>query len=266
MVVEPGRARADARRRGDGVRAVRLADADGPDRAGRVERAVAGRGGSGPDVERAAPRRSPLPVVVAFLLGIVLASAVLVAWFARSDSERRAHLERTRVALTEGHYVTPPRENVRDLVDQGLRRWPKDAELRHLQSAAGQELLMLAMAARASGDLVGARNLASEARELDRSDNAARATFAQCDEELRSALSGASAKTGPPRLVFEAPTSARSGAKVEITARIIWGSSPPNAIGGLELTLTPNGGGTSAAAITFLATDPNAFRAQLTAP
>jgi serine/threonine-protein kinase len=213
----------------------------------------------------ASPRSVP-GLVLAFLLGIALASAVLVGVVFRPDTERRAWEQRTRSALTKGHYVSPPGENVRELVEQGLQRWPDDDELRHFRSAAEQEMITMAIAARASGDLVGARNLSRDALQLDQTDNSARYMHAQCEDELESAQSGASAKTGPPRLIFEAPTTGKTGAKLELSAKIIWGATPPGPVRNLKITLLPNGGTTSAAPVTIASADPGAIRAAVIAP
>jgi serine/threonine-protein kinase len=231
------------------------------------------------DVDRDAPqaqaaarppeRRSfpaSLLVLLAFLSGSAL-TAFLIFRLVRPDAARRTYEERTRAALAEGHYITPPNENVRDLVAAGMKQWPDDVDLRQMRSAAEKEMITMAMTARASGDLVGARNLSRDALSLEGTDNSARTMRAVCDEELRGALSGATAKSGPPRILFEAPPTAKPHERVELTGRIVWGAAGPTApVSGMTLSLLPNGKTVGGISVDFASADPNAIRAVLTAP
>ena len=152
-------------------------------------------------------------------------------------------------------------------MDKGLERWPKDGTLRQMKSAAEKEMITMAMAARESGDLVGARNLSRDALTLEATDNSARYMRAQCEDELRSAQSGASAKTGPPRLIFESPPLAKPGQPLEITGRIIYGASGTSAkVTAMRISLNPNGKTTGGVPVTFASSDPNAIKATLNAP
>jgi hypothetical protein len=206
-------------------------------------------------------------VVLAFLLGSALTAVAIFRLVVRPDAERHTFQERTRSALAEGHYITPPKENVRDLVAEGLGRWPDDVELRQMKSAAEKEMITLAITARASGDLVGARNLSRDALALEGTDNSARNMRSLCDEELHAALSGASAKTGPPRLIFESPPVVKSRERVEMAGHIIWGSAGPKAeVTGMTVSLLPNGKTTGGVPVLFSSMDPNAIKAFLTAP
>ncbi len=204
--------------------------------------------------------------ILAFLLGVAL-TAIFMQRRAGPSAERAAHVERTRSALTDGHYTAPPGENVRDLVAEGLTRWPSDVELRQLRSEAEHEMITMAMAARASGDLVGARNLARDAYLLDPTDNSARFLRAQLEDELRGIASGATVETGSPRLVFESQPVAKPGEKVEMTLRIVPGSAGSRAkITGIKVTVLPNGQSTGAVPVTVTLVDRWNVRSALVAP
>jgi serine/threonine-protein kinase len=213
-------------------------------------------------------KRTPFSAFLAvFVLGSLLSGLLLYALVLRPDQERSAYHERVRLALAESHYTNPPGENVKELVDQGLERWPKDGTLRQMKSAAEKEMITMAMAARDSGDLVGARNLSRDALLLEGTDNSARYMRAQCEDELASAMSGASAKMGPPRLIFESPPLAKPGTPVEITGRIIYGASAPSTkVTAMRISLNPNGKTTGGVPVTFTSSDPNAIKAAFTAP
>ncbi|MFO0738973.1 MAG: serine/threonine-protein kinase [Labilithrix sp.] len=212
-------------------------------------------------------RSSLATLLLVFVLGGGITGALLYGLVFRPDAEHTAYVERTRLALAEGHYINPPGENVKDLVDKGLERWPKDGTLRQMKSAAEKEMITMAMAARESGDLVGARNLSRDALTLEATDNSARYMRAQCEDELRSAQSGASAKTGPPRLIFESPPLAKPGQPLEITGHIIYGASGTSAkVTAMRISLNPNGKTTGGVPVTFASSDPNAIKATLNAP
>ena len=227
---------------------------------------------SSPPSSRGAPsaRRAPslLSFLIVFLLGGLLTSTLLYMFKFRPDEERRLYHERVRLALAESHYTGPPGENVKELVERGMERWPTDGTLRQLKSAAEKEMLTMAMAAHDSGDLVGARNIARDAYALESTDNSARYMRAQYEDELESAMNGASAKSGPPRLVFEAPTLVKPGQAVEITGRVIYGVAGANAkVTSMKIAMNPTGKtGGAGVPVTFVSSDPNAIKATLTAP
>jgi hypothetical protein len=80
-------------------------------------------------------------------------------------------------------------------------------------------------------------------------------------------MSGASAKMGPPRLIFESPPLAKPGTPVEITGRIIYGASAPSTkVTAMRISLNPNGKTTGGVPVTFTSSDPNAIKAAFTAP
>jgi serine/threonine-protein kinase len=217
-------------------------------------------------VERRPPSRGWVGIAAAFAIGVALATLV-VSRLNRVDEERARYLDHCRGVLAEGHYIEPPGENVDELVKKGLERWPNDGELQQLRSEAEHEMITMAMAAHGSGDLVGARYLAEGAYRLDPTDNSARFTKAQAEDDLAAIASGTGLNSGPPRLVFESPPVVKTGSKVEMTCRIVVGSAGAKAkVTGIKLTVFPNGQNTGGAAVTLDTTDPANVRATLTAP
>ena len=237
---------------------------------------VPARASSGPPAppERAERRRGWVWGVafalLAFVVGAGIAALVVRERYSREDparAERDKLVERTREALSDGHYTAPPGENVSDLVRVGLKRWPNDSELKRLRSDAEHEMITMAMAARSSGDLVGARNLARDAHALDPTDNSARFLQAQLDDDLRGIASGATVNVGAARLVFDSPPVAKPGARVEMTCRVVPGAAGPKAkVTGVRLTLFPNGQTTGGTPVTMTSTEPASVRAFLVAP
>jgi eukaryotic-like serine/threonine-protein kinase len=205
--------------------------------------------------------------LLAFLLGGAVAAIAMQRSQPKVDLERVAYLENVRGILADGHYVAPPGENVKDLVDQGLRKWPGDTELKRLRSDAEHEMITMAIAARESGDVVGARNLARDAYGLDPTDNSARYMRAQADDDLKGISSGATVNAGAPRLVFESPPTAKPGERVEMTCRVVPGQAGPKAkVSNVRVSLFPNGQTTGGTPVSLSQIDAWNVRALLTAP
>jgi serine/threonine-protein kinase len=67
----------------------------------------------------------------------------------------------------------PAGDNVRDLTDDGLARWPKDPRLLDIRERAADELVKEAVGRKFGGDTTGALHLAQLANELDPADTTA---------------------------------------------------------------------------------------------
>jgi serine/threonine-protein kinase len=179
-----------------------------------------------PDSRRTGKTRSALIILLAFLLGVALAVLGMQQLSQREDGERAELLRRARRALAAGHYTEPPGDNVRELVATGLVRWPDDSELLKIQSDAAHEVVTRAMAARSGGDVAGARDLAKTAHDLDPTDGTARLLLAQYEDELLHALDGGIGELAGPRVMLDVPVGrARLGARAELFARIVTGTS-----------------------------------------
>jgi len=149
-----------------------------------------------PDSRRTGKNRSFLVVLLAFLLGVALTVVAMQQLERREESAREEFLRRARRALAAGQYTEPPGDNVREIVANGLARWPDDSELIKIQSDAAHEIVTRAMAARAGGDVVGARDLAKMAHDLDPTDGTARLLLSQYESELANAADGGAGDVG----------------------------------------------------------------------
>jgi serine/threonine protein kinase len=212
-------------------------------------------------------RRGVAIVALAFLLGAALA-VIGTGYFARrAGDDRAAHLAHARRALTESRYVNPPGDNVSDIVTAGLTKWPDDTELARVRADAAHEMVTRSMAARAGGDIGGARDLVRDALQLDPTDHTARILVGQYQDELDAMLNGSTTNTGSPKVIFEAPPLARPGQKLDLLARLVPGAAGPKAkVHGTKVTLYDNGKTSAGTPVAISATDTHDFKGTLTAP
>lgn len=149
-------------------------------------------------------RRSFLLVVACFLLGAALAAGY--AWKTGKfgagavDVEHDQWVARATDAMFKNRFQDPPGENVRDLTDEGLRRWPNDRRLLDVRVRAASELTSQAIAQRSAGDVVEALKLAKLAHELDPHDASTKRLVEQYEAELASFSPSAA-----PTLVVKPP-------------------------------------------------------------
>jgi hypothetical protein len=197
-------------------------------------------------------------------------TAAPLTLFLRMRAARNARVDcvdHCRRVLADGHYVAPPGDNVDELVSAGLNRWPGDGDLLALRVAAEHEMITMAIAARSSGDIVGARELSSNASRLDPNDKSARMMKSQTEDELAAIVSSTTPYAGPPRLIFESPPVVKTGSTVELSGRIIVGAATVTAeISGLALTVRPNGQAAGDVPIVLTQIDARTVRGTLTAP
>jgi hypothetical protein len=149
-----------------------------------------------PDVaaEPPAPRRSRGVALVAacFLLGV--AGAGGWAWktgkigtTASSDAaELERYVSRATSAMFKNRFIEPPSDNVKDITDEGLHRWPAERRLLDIRTRAASELTSQATTQRSSGDVLEALKLAKAAHDLDPSDPSAKRLVDQYEAELAS--------------------------------------------------------------------------------
>jgi serine/threonine protein kinase len=212
-------------------------------------------------------RRSVAIVALAFLLGAALAVIGTQYFATHAGDDRTAHLARARRALTESRYVNPPGDNVSDIVTAGLAKWPDDTELAQVRADAAHEMVTRSMAARAGGDLGGARDLVRDALQLDPADHSARILVGQYQDEVDAMLNGTTTNAGGPKVIFETPALARPGQKLDLVARVAPGAAGPKAkIHGSKVTLFDNGKTSAGTAIPIVSSDAHDFRGTLTAP
>jgi serine/threonine-protein kinase len=149
-------------------------------------------------------------------------------------------VQRANRALRQDRFVEPPGDNVKDITDEGLRKWPGENALLEVRERAATELVQQALAKRFSGDVVESLRLAKMARDLDPGNATAQNLIEQYEAELAtpfpsstpaSPSASAAGKTYVPaqvmayRVILDASTlRPRVGQPVEFVARISTGS------------------------------------------
>ena len=161
---------------------------------------------STPDMARVPARRLIGVVVTCLLVGMAGASLALyqTGMFGQtvgqsSLDEAVAHADE---ALKHSRWDTPPGDNVRDITNDGLARWPREARLLDVRGRATGELVKEAVGQQLAGDLPGALHLAHLAKELDPTDTTAQHLVDDYERAARKAALDAS----------PAPTSSSHGA------------------------------------------------------
>ena len=149
-----------------------------------------------------APRRSRglLFVVLCFVLGALLATGW--AWkmgkLGGGEGDDERYVTRATDAMYKHRFVAPAGENVRDITDEGLKKWPNDHRLLDIRMRSANELVTQATVQRSSGDIVEALRLARAAHELDPNDASAKRLVDQYDAELASFTSPTAIPLGKP--------------------------------------------------------------------
>ena len=125
---------------------------------------------------RRARSRAAVVVFLCFLVGVIAAAMILVKLGLLGGAQLNAHdaqVARADEAMRHKRWDTPAGDNVRDLTDDGLARWPKDPRLLDIRERAADELVKEAVGRKFGGDLAAALHLAQVANELDPSDTTA---------------------------------------------------------------------------------------------
>jgi serine/threonine protein kinase len=135
------------------------------------------------------PRRSKglAFVVLCFVLGAAIAAGW--AWKmgklgGSAEVDDEAYVSRATDAMYKHRFVAPAGENVRDITDEGLKKWPNDHRLLDIRMRAASELVSQATAQRSAGDIVEALRLARAAHDLDPNDASAKRLVDQYEAEL----------------------------------------------------------------------------------
>jgi serine/threonine-protein kinase len=136
---------------------------------------------SSPSGDWAPPKHEPpalwraLLIAGCFVVGVAVTLVVAerLGVFARPDTEVEGYAQRARVALAARAYNAPPGENVRDITDAALRRWPHAAAIVAVRKDAAREVLLEARRTQ-DEDRSLALRLTELAIELDPHSNAAR--------------------------------------------------------------------------------------------
>jgi hypothetical protein len=114
-------------------------------------------------------------------------------------AEEERFVARATDAMFKNRFDEPAGENVKDITDEGLRRWPGDRRLLDIRVRTANELTSQAIAQRATNDVHEALRLVRMARSLDPNDAAAKRLADQYEAELASfSASAAPPLTKPP--------------------------------------------------------------------
>ncbi|WP_394826253.1 protein kinase domain-containing protein [Pendulispora albinea] len=141
-------------------------------------------------------------------------------------------LVRARMALADGRWDSPPGDNVLDLTTEGLVLWPGEPRLLDIRARASEELMKLAIAAKASGDVQQAVRDARLATRFDPSDASKRALVHEYESDiaqgtgtdpllhLADAGSGSPIAKGPRAFLETSPPKPRIGQQVDFAAKV----------------------------------------------
>jgi serine/threonine-protein kinase len=167
--------------------------------------------------------RSPwLWIALAFALGSVVTMA---AWrIVHRDAggpDRAALIDQLRKALDANHYVSPPGDNVRELLASGLARWPDDPALLEIRFDAERSMVTRAMAEHSGGDVIGAYTVAQHAVEIDPTNRSATLLNDEYGAEVRLLTADAAVITGSPCVLFDPPATATTGTTIDLTGHVM---------------------------------------------
>ncbi len=136
-------------------------------------------------VRRASRFRTAAIILLCFLLSVVLTSAVAYRMKLLGPAASQGTLEdaiaHAEDALKRKRFDNPPGDNVRDLTNDALAKWPRDARLLDVRARACDELVKEAIGRQLQGDLIGAEKLVQLGRELDPTDTTAQQLAAEYD-------------------------------------------------------------------------------------
>ena len=241
--------------------------------------------GPAPSLWPLARGRGVLLVVLCFLVGAALTGtfayrAGLIGSRGHA-TQLEATLARAKDALSHERWDTPPGDNVRDILSDGQKQWPGDAELSRIRTQAGDQIASAASAKYDVGAASEAARLLALAQQVDPSNERAKmivADWATREAHEPSApppssvppLSGARAVPGGAgagaHVIVEASSGkAVPGQPVDFTARIVvaGGGHPkvdgavfhvagPGVAAGTQLAASDDGSGVYATTFAFL--------------
>jgi hypothetical protein len=144
-------------------------------------------------------RRIAGVVVVCFLIGMMGALFALYQLNYIGSGVRVGSLDaavtQADEALRHARWDTPPGDNVRDLTNAALAKWPHEPRILELRARATDELVKEAVGRKFGGDLAGALHWARLANELDPTDTTAQHLV----EEYQRAGAESAVDAGPGR-------------------------------------------------------------------
>jgi hypothetical protein len=192
--------------------------------------------------------RRALLVALCFLVGSAVTLGALgyryrYAGADASESDPREELVvRARAALDRGHFDEPKVNNVKEITDEGLRRFPDDSRFRQIRESAAADLLNQARTRLAAGDRVSAKGFAERARSFGETDEIKKFFGALEGVPALNASAAPSGLTphtavpqggpvapavGKPQAAFQVePAGPRVSAPVTLTVRVVVAGKP----------------------------------------
>jgi len=157
-------------------------------------------------------------VFLCFAVSMILTAVVLyrLGWLGPSTQANTldAQIQRADEALRHKRWDAPPGNNVRELTDEGLTRWPHDARLLDIRERAADELVKEAVGKKFDGDVPAALHLAQLANQLDPTDTTAQHLV----EDYQQAEKPAATDNPPPPLVDASTPTVKPGGGTRPTA------------------------------------------------
>jgi serine/threonine-protein kinase len=135
-----------------------------------------------------------------FVLGMTIAAgwAWKVGKLGGDGGDDERFVARATDAMYKNRFVAPPGDNVREITDEGLKRFPTSHRLLDVRMRAANELVAQAMTQRSAGDIVEALRLARMAHELDPNDASAKHLIEQYEAELAAFTAPSAPTLGKP--------------------------------------------------------------------
>ena len=161
----------------------------------------------GPAAARASRFRMAAIILLFFLLSVAGTSAVAYRMKLLGPANSQGTLDdavaHAEDALKRKRFDNPPGDNVRDVTNDALAKWPKEYRLLDVRARSCDELVKEAIGRQLQGDLVGAQKLVQLGRELDPADTTAQQLAAEYEKE-------ALAKASPQAIVVASPDAGRA--------------------------------------------------------
>ena len=148
-------------------------------------------------------------------------------------------LAKANDAMAHEHWDSPPGDNVKEITDAALVRWPHEPRIVQLRARASDELVKRAVGMRLGGDNTGALHFATLASELDPTDETTKSLVREYQAELGADAGLASISDagvaplatnrptpagGPHATLDASPSKPKLGQSVEFTARALTAS------------------------------------------
>ncbi len=216
-----------------------------------------------PGVSRRRNRSRAVFIFVAcFLVGVIGSAAIAykmgLVGQAADDNTLDHAIERANDALRKQHWDDPPGDNVLELTDEGLKKWPNDARLLDIRARATDEVVKAALGEKYLNHRDKAAKLAQLAHQLDPTDSTATMLMnelvgnASVDAGVTTDAGSVAIKpssqqtfvaTAPHATLDAIPNKPRAGQTIDVSARAFSssGGPPKTPLADAELTITGPG-------------------------